>query len=284
MRTVSTGFAAHLAEPVKTLAMCFLLTRPDGTQYGFTNHDQTLTFDGVDYLAHTGFIPTAMEVSDNLAVDNLDIEALFSDERLTDAEIRAGLFDYSTVEYFQVNWRDLSPTMGRNLLKVGTIGEITRHRRVFVAEVRGPSQHMQQVVGEVLTPTCRAQLGDARCKVDLPAITVTGTVTFVDTKLRRMFADSARTEADGLFNYGLLTWTTGANANVKMEVKTFTVGGTFDLFLEVPAPIEVGDQYSVYPGCDKLWNTCHVKFDNIVNFRGEPYLVGKDELFKFGGQ
>jgi len=105
----------------------------------------------------------------------------------------------------------------------------------------------------------------------IQALTVTGTVTSVTNK--RIFADSTRNEADGYFLGGLITWTSGTNATLQMEVKQFTNGTTtFELVLPMRNTIQVGDAYSVYAGCDKAWTTCRDKFGNILNFRGEPFV------------
>lgn len=101
--------------------------------------------------------------------------------------------------------------------------------------------------------------------------TLTGTITGVTSK--RVFADSGRTEATGWFLGGLLTWLTGNNAGLSMEVKQFTnAGGAFELVFPMRNTIQVGDTYSVYPGCDKTLETCRDKFDNVINYRGEPFV------------
>ena len=42
--------------------------------------------------------------------------------------------------------------------------------------------------------------------------------------------------------------------------------------------IQVGDEFTLYAGCDKSPDICRTKFSNIVNFRGEPYVPGPDFL------
>lgn len=107
--------------------------------------------------------------------------------------------------------------------------------------------------------------------VAMQAQTLTGTVTGVTSK--RVFADTGRSEATGFFLGGLLTWLTGNNAGLSMEVKQFTSGAdTFELIFPMRNTIQVGDTYSVYRGCDKSWATCKNTFDNIFNFRGEPFV------------
>ncbi len=125
----------------------------------------------------------------------------------------------------------------------------------------------------------RADLGDSRCKVNLAALTVTGTITTATD--RRSFTDTSRGEAADYWNGGLLTWTSGLNAGRKMEVKSFVSGGAFTLFLPMPSEVAVGDAYSLRPGCDKKFSTCKARYNNIKNFRGEPNVPGNDQILAY---
>lgn len=83
--------------------------------------------------------------------------------------------------------------------------------------------------------------------------------------------------ASGYFDFGVLTWTSGLNNGLSMEVKNY-VPGIIVLALPMPFDIAVGDTYSMHAGCDKRLETCRDRFNNIVNFRGEPYLPGIDKV------
>jgi hypothetical protein len=48
--------------------------------------------------------------------------------------------------------------------------------------------------------------------------------------------------------------------------------------------ISVGQSYIVEVGCDKRVETCIDKFDNVHNFRGEPYLPGVHRAIRFPDQ
>ena len=107
--------------------------------------------------------------------------------------------------------------------------------------------------------------------ITIAAKTVTGSVTTFTNK--RIFRDTTRTEVDAWFMGGLLTWTSGENAGLTMEVKQFTAATKeFELALPMRNAIVVGDAYSVYAGCDKILATCKNKFGNVQNFRGEPFV------------
>lgn len=85
--------------------------------------------------------------------------------------------------------------------------------------------------------------------------------------------------AMGYFAYGLVKWLTGNNANASMEVRSFGAGNV-TLVMPMPRPIQVGDTYTIVAGCDKQFGTCRDRWNNIVHFRGEPYVPGPDTILR----
>lgn len=52
----------------------------------------------------------------------------------------------------------------------------------------------------------------------------------------------------------------------------------------MPYAIAAGDSYAVTPGCRRRFEEdCKAKFNNVINFRGEPHLPGTDKMLKAGG-
>jgi uncharacterized phage protein (TIGR02218 family) len=92
---------------------------------------------------------------------------------------------------------------------------------------------------------------------------------------------------DDWFNGGGLTFETGSNAGRTMEVLDFvaddgmTITQDIELFLDMPFDVEIGDKLILYPGCDKRLSTCRDKFDNVINFVGEPVVPGADYIRKY---
>jgi uncharacterized phage protein (TIGR02218 family) len=68
---------------------------------------------------------------------------------------------------FLVDYADL----GQGILKLrrGWLGQVSVRDGMYVAELRGMTQKLQMAVGELFAPDCAADLGDARCGVDLTA-------------------------------------------------------------------------------------------------------------------
>lgn len=275
MKTISTELATHLAGDVTTLATCWKLTRTDSTVMGFTSHDTNLTIDSQLYEAESGFTPSAIGNDAGLAVDNLDVEGMLNSSTITEADIMAGRYDFDEIEIFQVNYNDVS--QGKLQLRRGWLGEVSLSQQHFVAEVRGLTQKLSKTLGELFSPSCRANLGDVRCGVSLASYTATGTITSVTSN--RVFSDSALTEDDGYFNFGVITFTGGNNNGLRMEVKTF-VDNEISLVMPMPYSVQVGDGYSMVAGCDKRFATCRDIFNNVLNFRGEPYVPGVDHILQ----
>jgi hypothetical protein len=88
----------------------------------------------------------------------------------------------------------------------------------------------------------------------------------------------------GYFAYGTVTFTSGLNAGLSMEVKQSAPGG-FVLQLPMPYDIAPGDTFSAVAGCSgRFKEDCQTKFNNVINFRGEPYLPGLDHVLQYGTQ
>lgn len=88
---------------------------------------------------------------------------------------------------------------------------------------------------------------------------------------------------DEAFVGGQVVWVTGENAGLAMEVRSWTSATrTLQLWLPMRLDVQPGDEFIVRPGCQKrLIEDCRDRFDNVVNFRGEPYVPGQDQVTTF---
>tara|TARA_R110002072_G_scaffold25934_1_gene86428 strand:+ start:1884 stop:2726 length:843 start_codon:yes stop_codon:yes gene_type:complete len=278
MKQISLDLKTHLAGEVTTLVTCWRLTRRDGRRLAFTTHDQILRIDHVSFRPVNSFFSTAVSSSNALNVDNLAVDMMLSSDGIDERDIRAGLYDHAAIEIFQVNWQDLS--QGKLPIRKGWLGEFSLKDDQFTVEIRGLSQKLQQTIGDVFSPDCRADLGGDRCHVNLEKVSRLGRVTEVLEPDR--FQDSGRAEVDGWYDYGVLRWISGGNAGLKSEIKRYTVAD-FRLYDDLKSPIAVGDIYLAVAGCDKRAVTCKTKFDNFANFRGETAIPGTDALYRYPG-
>lgn len=267
---ISAGLQAHLAGGTTTLATCWKATLTDATIVAATSHDRNITFDGVLYLSTAAYTPTDIESGSNMSPDNLELEGFLASPAITEQDLHTGRWDYAAVEIFTVNYNDL--TQGRDRLREGTLGQVTAGRGIFRAELRGLMQQYSRKIIALISKDCRADLGDSRCGVDLTPHTYTTSVSAVSGN-RVITADGIIRLTDW-FTGGLVTFTSGLNDGLSMEVKQ-SDGPVLTLHQQMAFLIAEDDTFTVSAGCAKrFYEDCIRKFNNAVNFRAEPHLPG----------
>lgn len=273
MKTFTPALAAQYASLGTTLAYFLKIERRDGLVVGLTEADHEVTIDGVVYTP--GFDLSEIAFSAGLAVDNFEISITPDSGSVFDlAEFLAGRWDNSKFVIFECNHK--APADGVNVLRRGTTGQTGESRTGYSMEFRSLKQALQQTLGEVTTKTCRARLGDERCKVDLAPWTHTYAVTAVSS--RRSFTCSAAVEAADYYKEGVAHGADAANDGYEQKVKTFAAG-VFELALPMPFDVVIGDTFTFIAGCQKrLTEDCKTKFSNVLNFQGEPHIPGPDLL------
>jgi len=282
MKTLDPGFATHIAEGVTTLSWCWRVVRKDDAVQGFTDHDAELSFDGLTYMAASGFTASQVQSSLGLSVDNLEVSGALSADDLNEDDLAAGLYDGALVEIWRVNWSNPDQ---RVLMRKGTLGEVKRGKTAFQAEIRGLMQQLSQPVGRAFCYACDADVGDARCTIDITTAARKGAGTVATVTDNRRFAAAGLSAfANGWFAGGKLTWTSGNNAGHAIEVKRHSKTSAsvlFEIWQVAAVNIATGDTFTVTVGCDKQFSTCKKKFSNAANFRGFPYMPGNDAVIAY---
>lgn len=277
MREIPSALQAKLDSGVTTLCHCWKLTRRDGAVQGFTDHDDDLVIGGVTYRAGTGFTSSEASSRFDLSVDGAEIAGALSDDALLEGDLAAGRYDAASVETWLVDWSDVSL---RVLTARSTFGEVRREGQAFSAELRGLADQLSQQSGRLFTARCSADLGDAHCKFDLIAAGLQdeGSVTSIEST-STIIAAGLDTFSEGAFTGGKLTWTSGTNDGLSVEIKEHRIASghaRLSLWQAMPEAIVSGDTFVVTAGCDKRFATCRERFDNVVNFRGFPQIPGND--------
>lgn len=302
MKHYSTAYANHLRQPVTTLAICWRIVKNNGGLILGTSHDRDIPITvtnigltdelgspGIDlngtYLSNAGMEGSDIRAASDGSVGNMEATGAVQ-IGVTIADLEAGLLDAAQVTTFRVNWQD--PDDFQEVMRHGFLGEIRRKSEgEFVAEVRGLNQLLQKVIGRTVGEGCDVEeFGDARCKLDVPALAVSGTVTSVES--RRRFNTSLSLGSpppeSPYFRLGKLTWLTGENVGFVGRVKIDNVEdmlGNLEMVERFPMDVSVGDTFLLQPGCDRRYVTCRDVHNNLVNFRGPGiFCPGPDEIIR----
>lgn len=270
----------HLASGLTHVCQCWAIRRRDGVVLGFTDHDRTLRFDGVDFIADSGMSAKALSSTTGLSVDNTEAAGMLTADAVTEADIVAGRYDRAEVTIWQVCWDDVS---ARQVRFRGTMGEITRNGASFQVDLRGLAEALNQPQGRSYLKTCSAVLGDRSCGVNTTTDATYVAEVTVDRPTDGQTFDIATLvpfNADW-FENGFVEVLTGQAAGLSATIKRDQVNGPrreILLWQPLGAPVEVGDTLRLVAGCDKRAQTCREKFANLINFQGFPHIPGDDWL------
>jgi uncharacterized phage protein (TIGR02218 family) len=282
MRAIAPALQDKLDSGATTLCRCWLVIRRDGLTQGFTDHDGDIVIGAVTCRAGAGLGASEATERLGLQVDGVELSGALADDSLTEADLAAGRYDAASIETWLVDWSE--PGL-RVLLAKGVLGEVRRMGLAFTAEVRSLADRLNQESGRLYTAACNADLGDARCKVNLALPAFHGAGTVAALSATSVFtADGLAGFADGWFTGGRLSFTSGANSGVAVEVKTHradAAGVAMALWQALPEPIAPGDGFTVTAGCDKFFATCRDRFANGANFRGFPHIPGNDFVMSY---
>lgn len=122
--------------------------------------------------------------------------------------------------------------------------------------------------------------------------TVSGlNITFLNHSGKQAYIQKSRDGVPGIriaqfqpayLDNGTIEWVTGDSAGLAIELKTYDFNNNLvRLWLPTGYPIQVGDKFIYYAGCDKTRRTCKLKFDNILNMRAEPDTPGINKMMSY---
>lgn len=275
----SAELHAHLQTGATHVCQCWCVTRTDGLQLGFTDHDRPLVFEGVSFTPSSGLSARALASTSGLSVNNTEALGVLSSDAITEADIAAGRYDRAGVTVWQVCWDDVS---ARQIRFRGTMGEITRAAGGFQAELLGLTEALNHPHGRSYLKTCSAILGDAACGFNVSDPAFQTTFALGETTDRQHFRlPDSGDFADGWFTHGLLEVQSGDAAGLRGAIRSDVSSGglrQIALWAPLPHPLAIGDVLRLTAGCDKRADTCREKFANLVNFQGFPDIPGDDWL------
>lgn len=288
-RTYDSDLQTKLETGSTQLCHLVTITRTDGQVFRYTDLDRDLIVGADTFESSNSFAVTAITSSTNNGIQSTNCKIFFAAGGFTELDIGRGLYDSADVEFSVIDY--VHPEWGRIILMKGKMSAIDGNDRgTGQFELNGLLSIGDAKIGELYSPECRANLGDARCTIDTSLFNKTGYVNFVDVPANfknSVFWVNIADATSRFFDGGVITFTSGANNGISMEVQAqfpahaLEFGpNNHDIFTALPFPYDIApaDTFTIVAGCDKRPITCLTRFDNIVNFRGEPFVPGSDYI------
>lgn len=257
--------------PYATRALCLRIVCSNGTTIRVTRYPSDLIMsNGQVYLTGSGFDFTGYQATNGFSPSSIDLEGILGYAGVSREMVASGVFDGARAYLFACNF--LNPVEDYEPIVASFLGKGTLTESGYRFEEMALIDALNQSVGRSYKPQCDKVFGSqttAGCMVDLAPLTVIGAITSVVSASQ--FTDSSRSEAADYFALGTLAFTSGANVGTKaLEIKSYGAGGVFETYEPFYYTPQVGDTYTLIPGCRKRLADCRDKWNNVVNFGGFP--------------
>ena len=267
---------------------------------GFTSNTRDMELpghSGVVFKSAVGITPSAIEQKlDESAT--LEMQGMYTDGTFERNDVLGGRWDFADVEVFSAPW-DV-PDLGELVHFKGNLSEFKDFELSFNAEARGLMARLSSDAGLVTTRYCRVkEFGDSECKFTGSTVTIDsveygmqGLISSVSvgSERRKIALDdiyylpvgAATIQPTGFFDNGVLECSTGANEGISREVLRYEYDdGVITISVKRAFPFNINpfesNEFVIKAGCNRTLENCQ-KYDNVINFRGEPYIPGIEAM------
>lgn len=296
MKNVSSQVLAILASRQFYLVDLFTFTLVDGTVLNYCAGGTNIINAGTTYYcgASTGgpFFKRSGEGSTikwglGLDVDTLNFTVIPGTGTVTPASsngtgipfaqaITEGIFDYADClvqRAVMTTWGNTSA--GLITIFDGLVGQVQSGKENAIRFTVDSYKDILSInmPRNIYQPGCMNTLFDSACTVIKANFQSTGALSSGSTA--SLLNTGSLSQASGYFNLGSIEFTSGVNEGITAFIQTHTLGSpTSTLSIVPPLPNTPGatDGFDIWPGCNKTPFICQSKFNNLVNFRGLPFV------------
>lgn len=252
----------------------YQIKRIDKKIFYFNQSNQDIFFDGNKYLAAYS---KDLSINQDFKESNLKFEAALMHEYINMQDILNGLYDNAVVYSFLVDFSIDVNQQKKMFLQRGLVTQVKIFDQdKFWFEVKGFSELVDCNINQRYSLNCRADFGDYRCGVDLTKYYYYGVISMVIGE--KTFFDENCIFDDAYFENGSLVLLDSLYGNWRTKIQ-FYFNKTFELYVPPHFALKKDIKFLAIPGCDKTIQMCGGRFKNAVNFRGEPFIPGLENIY-----
>jgi uncharacterized phage protein (TIGR02218 family) len=252
---------------VNNYAICWHIQLTNGDQLRLTNYNEDINIKDYKYIAESIFTYKSIEKSSELLTEKNEICGIICDKYFKRQDIINGKLNDAYIEIFLINTNNLDN--GKLILNQGYVSNIKIINNKFIANISSLKNKFNNKITNSFSQNCRAKFCDKDCSLYEENYKFYGKISKVISN--NTLFDAERNEENFYFNFGEITFISGNNTGLCFQVKNFK-NGEIELNLPSIYKLAVGDTYAIIAGCDKNFSSCVTKFNNALNFRGEPYI------------
>lgn len=164
------------------------------------------------------------------------------------------------------------PQLDKNaIIFNGFVSQISMENNIIMITALSNLAKLNYSFCQLYSPLCRECIGSKKCGIDVNQYKATGMIiNVISNNCFQGNHQENKSTPTGYYRYGMIKFTNGKLKGISMQIKD-EIDGNIHL-LQNTKMLSIGNCYEIYAGCDKTLTTCKEKFNNVINFRGEPCI------------
>ncbi len=247
--------------PNENFIYCFKVQLANNKRLSLTSWSEAISADGIIFIPYSGL--TLQEaVFNDCAQNHVILEGIFEEGGIEESFDLAGAKVEIMLYYPQ---SQLQPFL------TYYCSLYTKRDLSFTLCLEPESAKYNQSLLNIFSRSCRANFGDDKCKLNKSDYSMAVIITHING---RMITTAGIDKESGYFSGGEAL--IGAR---QFSAKIYNhVNNNIELAAISAFDLREGEKIILMAGCDKRLITCCNKFNNAVNFRGEPFIPEHDFL------
>lgn len=254
MRILDKKLRAAIRE-FQSFVYCFIINQLNGEELYLTSSSREVIINNIEFLPDSGLSITEGLFNDS-GQNYLMLEGIF-EERGVDRKVDLTGASVKVMIYFSDN---NFCHLFTYYCRVFSRGDLDFKMRLEPETVKYGKSLLQ-----LYSKTCRANFGDDRCKIDKSRYSKKYRLVAINGNNLKILGLE---QEDGYFNYGEVSC---MDSNFKAKIIRHRADNV-EIVKAVAGILSEPAEIILTAGCDKNFITCCNKFDNAVNFRGEPFV------------
>lgn len=241
---------------------CFKITTTEKQEMYFTSHNNTKKIDNNIYSHYSGLSIKNSYFNDS-AENVIIVHGIFETKGITKTHnITGSKFDIyicyqNNIEHYVTMY----------------CTEFVHHDLEFQIKLESEAIKYKKTLLKTFSKTCRAKFGDNKCKIDVNSYSK-GSIIINIISLTSITIENIDIQ-DHYFDYGKCVITLNNGKKLEYRIKNQIQkhnGQHITFYTKIDEQCLITNKVTLIPTCDKTYFSCNKNFNNVINFRGEPFI------------
>ncbi len=245
----------------KAIYYCFHIEYLCGRELFLTSNDQLVNINDINHSPLSGLSLKELNFTDS-GLSSAILHGIFEQGAISEnSKILGAKINIKTVNEKQQLWDLISLY----------VTKFQQNELDFHLECESEAIKYNKSLLKIYSQTCRANLGDQLCRIDINKFSQELQISKIEGNI---ITCENLNQDNNYFKLGSAIFKVNDTGNLLSFKYRINASSRNTIGLAVLPALEVqqAKMVTIIPGCDKEFTTCHQKYDNNINFRGEPFI------------